>query len=333
MARTSLRTGEVDRAMEAIKDAFYANRLDVLARPERFGAAFEVLALDGITVGDLVCGADVRVRCGELGCYHVNIPVGAPLAWHQASHPVQITAPGTAALFQPDGKTSVDHWTGEGRVIAIKFERSLLERRVEELTGRAVRGPILLDPALDLTQGRGRTWASLVGTLVEDLHQPMRLVEHPLVAAPLRDAILNGLLLSAQHRYRDELDRPAGGLRPAPVKRAMDAMRERPEHPFTTAELAAQARVGVRWLQEAFARYVGMPPMTYLRSVRLERAHADLCAADPRTTTVGDIAHRWGFGHLGRFAEQYRAKYGRVPSQSLREGPDGVPMHADLRTT
>ncbi|WP_420036602.1 AraC family transcriptional regulator [Streptomyces sp. cg28] len=318
MARTSLRTEDVDRAMEAIKTAFYSNRLDVLSRPERFGASFDVLELGGITVGDLTCGADVRVRCGELGSYHVNIPVGAALSWHQASGPGQLTVPGTAAVFQPVGTTSVDQWTGEGRIVALKIERPLLERRVEELTGRPLRGPLVLEPGMDLTRGRGRAWARLIGTLVDDLDEDVHLLQHPLVAAPLRDAVVNGLLLSADHPWRDALERPAGGLRPAPVKRAMDAMRERPEHPFTTAELAREARVGVRWLQEAFARYVGMPPMAYLRSVRLERAHADLLAADPRSVSVSAVAHRWGFGHLGRFAEQYRAKYGQVPSSTLR---------------
>lgn len=317
--RTSFRTGDVDQAREAIKDAFYSNRLDVLARPERFGAAFEVLETDGITVGDLECGADVRVLCGELGAYHVNIPVGGPMSWRQAARPEHITPPGRAALFQPVGTTSVDRWAGDGRVLALKVERTLLERRVEELTGRVPRTPVTLGSELDLTQGRGRDWARIVGTLVDDLHSDHRLLEHPLVARPLRDAVLNGLLLAADHRYRDQLDCPAGQLRPAPVRRAMDAMRERPEHPFTTAELATEARVGVRWLQEAFARYAGMPPMTYLRTVRLERAHAQLAASDPRTTTVGEVAHRWGFGHLGRFAEQYRARYGQVPSRTLRE--------------
>ncbi|MEV5608707.1 AraC family transcriptional regulator [Streptomyces sp. NPDC052225] len=323
MVRTSFRTGDVDEAMEAIRDSFYANRLDVLARPERFGASFDVLELGGMTVGDLRCGADVMVRCGELGAYHVNIPLGDPLRWHQATRPEQLTAPGGAALFQPVGSTVVDRWQGDGRIIALKIDQGLLERRVEELTGIAPRTPVVLDPGLDLTQGRGREWARLVGSLVADLHGGAPLLHHPLVAAPLRDAVLNGLLLAAGHRFRDRLDRPAGDLRPAPVKRAMDAMRERPEHPFTTAELAAEARVGVRWLQEAFGRYVGMPPMAYLRTVRLERAHAELAQADPRTTTVADIAHRWGFGHLGRFAEQYRAKYGRVPSATLRATGSG----------
>ncbi|MFJ8822909.1 AraC family transcriptional regulator [Streptomyces sp. NPDC102467] len=320
--RTSFRTDDVEQAMEAIKAAFYTNQLDVLRAPERFGAAFEVLELGGITVGDLACGADVRVRCGELGTYHVNVPLGSPMTWHQGSSPEVITAPGRAALFQPVGSTAVDRWAGDGRIVALKVERDLLERRVEELTGRVPRTPVVLEPELDLMSGRGRAWSHLVEILVDDLYETTRLLEHRLVALPLRDAVLNGLLLAAGHPYRDQLDEPARGLRPTPVKRAMDAMRERPEHPFTTTELAAEARVGVRWLQEAFARYVGIPPMAYLRTIRLERVHAELIEADPLTSTVSEIAFRWGFGHLGRFAEQYRAKYGCVPSLTLRDpGP------------
>ncbi|WP_306316373.1 MULTISPECIES: AraC family transcriptional regulator [unclassified Streptomyces] len=318
MARTFLRTSDVDRAMEAIRDAFYANRLAVLERPERFDAEFDVLDCgDGLTVGNLSCGVDVAVRCEELGSYHVNVPFGAAIGWRQASRPTRATAPGRAAVLGPVGPVDANRWPGGARVVALKIERSLLERRVEELTGRPPRGPLALEPEMDLTTGRGHGWARLVDTLLGELHDDARLLQHPMVAAPLRDAVLNGLLLTAGHRYRDQLDVPAGKLRPAPVKRAMDAMRSHPEHPFTTTELAAEARVGVRWLQEAFGRYVGMPPMTYLRTLRLERAHAELLAADPDTTTVGHVAYRWGFGHLGRFAGQYRAKYGVVPSHTL----------------
>jgi transcriptional regulator GlxA family with amidase domain len=61
-----------------------------------------------------------------------------------------------------------------------------------------------------------------------------------------------------------------------------------------------------------------MPPMTYLRNLRLAQAHRALGAADFDATTVAQIAHDSGFVHLGRFAGAYRARYGISPSQTLR---------------
>ncbi|MFJ9009929.1 helix-turn-helix domain-containing protein [Streptomyces canus] len=40
--------------------------------------------------------------------------------------------------------------------------------------------------------------------------------------------------------------------------------------------------------------------------------------AAPGTTTVTEVAHVWGFVHLGRFARRYRERYGESPSQTLR---------------
>ncbi len=75
------------------------------------------------------------------------------------------------------------------------------------------------------------------------------LLTRPMVARPLQEALLTGFLLATGHRYRDELDRPHHTLRPAPVKRAVDAMHSMPQHPFTVGELAVLAGVSVRRLR------------------------------------------------------------------------------------
>lgn len=59
--------------------------------------------------------------------------------------------------------------------------------------------------------------------------------------------------------------------------------------------------------------------MAYLREIRLDRVHAELSTADPSTgVTVTDIAYRWGFLHLARFAQAYKQKFGELPSATLR---------------
>ncbi|WP_349814825.1 helix-turn-helix domain-containing protein [Curtobacterium sp. MCJR17_043] len=71
-------------------------------------------------------------------------------------------------------------------------------------------------------------------------------------------------------------------------------------------------------MQESFRRTLGVSPLTYLRQVRLDRVHDELLARDPRTASVGEVATRWGFAHLGRFSAAYAERFGEYPKQTLR---------------
>ncbi|MDV6247997.1 helix-turn-helix transcriptional regulator [Rhodococcus opacus] len=67
-------------------------------------------------------------------------------------------------------------------------------------------------------------------------------------------------------------------------------------------------------------RSLGITPMAYLRQVRLARAHEDLATTDPaQGRSVRDIAYKWGFNHVPRFAAAYRERYGVLPSETLRK--------------
>jgi transcriptional regulator GlxA family with amidase domain len=145
------------------------------------------------------------------------------------------------------------------------------------------------------------------------------MLANPLVAAQLHDAVVEGLLAAADHRDRDEMERPVRSWCLGPVHRATEAMHDRPEFPFTPASLARTTGVSERCLHEGFVRHVGWPPMTYLRRVRLERVRDDLRAAEQAETTVVEVAHRWGFDP-DRFAGAYERAYGQTPAQTLRAG-------------
>ena len=57
--------------------------------------------------------------------------------------------------------------------------------------------------------------------------------------------------------------------------------------------------------------------MAYLQELRIVAAHRDLLEADARQG-IADVALRWGFTHLGRFAADYRKRFGQLPSQTLK---------------
>ena len=82
-------------------------------------------------------------------------------------------------------------------------------------------------------------------------------------------------------------------------------------------ELCRELAVSERTLHYAFQEIRGLSPMAYFKASRLNAVRQELKAAAAGTTTVGEIAQRWGFWHNGEFAADYRRLFGELPSQTL----------------
>ena len=115
----------------------------------------------------------------------------------------------------------------------------------------------------------------------------------------------------------EEVAPHAAGAGAARVRQAVEFVHRFAADPITPTDVAAAVGVSARALQVGFRQVLDTSPAAFIREVRLTRAHEDLVAADPSRTTVGAVAARWGFPHLGRFAEQYRRRFGRNPSETL----------------
>ncbi|WP_279323232.1 helix-turn-helix domain-containing protein [Roseomonas fluvialis] len=93
-------------------------------------------------------------------------------------------------------------------------------------------------------------------------------------------------------------------------------------------DLARFCDVPERTLHRHFVAFVGHPPLAHFRGMRLAAAREALLAPRPDTSTT-DIATRFGFAHLGRFAAEYRRRFGEAPSATLARGRG---ITADART-
>ncbi|MCS5505065.1 helix-turn-helix domain-containing protein [Curtobacterium flaccumfaciens] len=102
------------------------------------------------------------------------------------------------------------------------------------------------------------------------------------------------------------------------VSRAVELLRHDPARPWTVGTLASAVSTSVRSLQEAFRRELDTTPTAYLRRLRLERAREDLITARSDSVTVSEVAARWGFLHVSRFASAYVERFGELPSATMR---------------
>ncbi|MBU3666868.1 MAG: helix-turn-helix transcriptional regulator [Chthoniobacterales bacterium] len=87
--------------------------------------------------------------------------------------------------------------------------------------------------------------------------------------------------------------------------------------PVTVGDLAARCGLGLRALQKNFLLHFDTAPLAYLRDLRLQKARRLLQQENTRHS-VTSAALEAGFAHLGRFAADYRRKFGESPCETRR---------------
>ncbi len=101
------------------------------------------------------------------------------------------------------------------------------------------------------------------------------------------------------------------------VRTAQRALEEQHAHQASLADLCAASGVSQTWLHKCFVDIYGTSPYRYLRSRRLSAARGSLLDKANRAASVKAVALTYGFANFGRFAADYRARFGENPSETL----------------
>ena len=177
---------------------------------------------------------------------------------------------------------------------------------------------LVFEGNFDMTTLTAEHLRNTMSYAAQALDGPLRDLSNPLQLQGLSDLLLTTMLCAVPHSCSDLVNgRPSGKIVPYYVKRARDYIHAHAAEPISLEVLVAYAGCSYRTLQLAFRDTYGISPMTYLRTVRLARAHEELRLGDG-TLTVRDIAMKWGFSHMGWFSKCYLEQFGVLPSQTLR---------------
>lgn len=319
MARTLLSehrriaTTDVEQARVEVAERFCPHVLEPTRRDGRLDMVHNAASIGAsVTLNYLRYGGEVRITPGTFNHFFlVQVPLAGTARVKVGDRIVHSTR-SRASIGSPT--EPVDMLWGDGcEQLLVYVERSA----VEELAGVGELEPVIFDPTMDLAAPAARSWLRLVHLALDDIEAGGALFRSPLAATHFEQTLISGLL-SLQLNSASDVT-PASRPCPPVVRAVVDLIEAEPERPWRIAELAQHAGVSARTLQDAFQRELGMSPLERLRRTRMERARHDLVLADPTTTSVTDVAARWGFFHLGRFAQTYRAMYQELPSQTLAE--------------
>jgi len=303
-------------AQEAVTRLYQPHHVQPLTASSPLELTLNAAQLDTLTAGYLRYSADVRILVPETTDFYVDIPLTGRVEVRCGSGEPVLAAPRRAAVLMP-GRPADLRWHAGCAQLCLMLDRAALENELAQFLGRPVNA-VEFDPVMDLTTPQAQSWLAVVDLLEHELDRTDGLIQHPLLAARLRNLVVTGLLFAQHHNYSDQMQAPHQPAAPRAVRTVVAQIQDEPAQPWTSTRLAQAAGVSARSLQEGFQRWYGMSPMAYLRAVRLERAHDELSATSPEQTTVSGVAARWGFAHASRFAAEYKRRYRCSPSETLR---------------
>jgi AraC-like DNA-binding protein len=101
------------------------------------------------------------------------------------------------------------------------------------------------------------------------------------------------------------------GLRDPGVGLAITALHREPQRAWTVQSLARAAGLSRSVLAERFSQFVGLPPMQYLASWRMQLAANELRGSND---SVATIANRVGYESEAAFSRAFSKSMGEPPS-------------------
>ncbi len=244
-------------------------------------------------------------------------------------------ARGYVALALPDAQCQGGWFSGyamDGQTLLCGRSMAMRTPRQLDLAGLTVPLPALrravalaggdparlerMPPVRQVTRNAGREFRAVLLSVLATAAIDAEVFSNRFVESAMRDALLLAaatVLVGEGNVGNEQL--PTTPARRRLVADAYQLIRSAPDQPWSILSLCERLGVSRRTLQYSFNEVTGLAPLDFVRAVRMNGVRQTLRAG--AAGSVGAAAANFGFQHLPRFAAQYRAFFGELPSATL----------------
>ncbi|GAA4282796.1 AraC family transcriptional regulator [Brevibacterium daeguense] len=311
-----VKTGDLDRAREAVADTYLPNLLTQVGRAPMSMTlnAFEDI---DVTVGYLTYSTLTVLQmppCEDF--YHVNLTTrGFTEARREDRQTTQSSGGASGVVLLPHLASRVK-WSDDAEQVILRFSRRRLEGHLAKLLGYQTGEPIRFELGLDLTTEAGHSLLATADNFAEDLDRLKNMPHLNIARRSWEDLVMTQLLFAARHNFRDELAAATGRHLGSELRLLLEYIEQHLRHDISIEDLAVVSGRSIRTVYTMFREQLDMTPREFIRQQRLHKVRDELQRPDGEAT-VSAAAYRWGFTHLGRFSGAYKKQFRETPSMTL----------------
>ncbi len=310
-----VRARSVVEASERVGRLFSPHRLELRGDAASLDVRHNRFQLCELSINVLNYGTEVLIDPGERGDFFlVQLPLQGLARLSTGRCEIELDSR-TLSVLQPQTRSRMT-WSGDCSMILVQVPRASVVQRAERWD---------LPAPLRMAHTRPRDDAAVGGwwQAVLDITHNIDRLGDTWLRQPAAAAAVEELLLSAFTTLLQEPQGDAAASRGADarcLRRARDFIVSHADRALTLEEIARHACVSPRTLEAVFRRNGHPAPLAYARLHRLQQVHERLRAAraEGQPVNVTQVALEHGFVHMGRFAAQYRSRFGVPPSHTLR---------------
>lgn len=314
MSTVLLDTTDLTEAVDGICAAYARVQLFRQPSTEVGRTRIRRTALGSLDVDEIELGCDLGFRSYPPDRIYVARMRSGTFVYEWMKHGQLIFGPDDVAACDGMEGGAFTGWAARTHCDVLSIDR----RALSEVATGLNDAPVRLTGIAPVSVEAKRHLVRVMDYVCQSVSDDLGVVRDPLISSTIQRYLAASML--AAFPSTAVLNTTAADRQdsmPQLLRRAIAFIDDNAHTDISLADIANAIFVTPRALQYMFRKHRDCTPTEYLRQVRLHHAHLALLAGNRDTTSVGDIARKWGFGHMGRFAAYYRQHYGQSPHVTL----------------
>ena len=216
-------------------------------------------------------------------------------------------------IISPNGTV---HWMAKsGNIYMLRIAKASVEQQLVKLVGHSLTKPLTFEQVF----AQQSELANFINHTIRFIAQQTcsnGVLKNKQTLDTLAELLVSSLLHNHGHNYHADMYANDEHKEPDYIQRVKHYIKQSWHEPISLDDIMAVAQVSKRNLYQGFQQHLGMPPMHYLKNVRLDQVHQQIKTG--KGASVTQVAVRCGFTHLGRFANEYKRRFGESPSVTMQ---------------
>lgn len=269
-----------------------------------------------VTIGSISYGTDVSININSLGAYSISLPLrGKQQLLSRGAHFKSNHNQGLIVSNIEQQELIIEK---DCRKLQVVIPESSVQSVLCQLLAKPLDQAVVFDVEMPLQQTQFlQIWWQNIHQCLMSRQQFAAFSGLGSISEDYENFLIKTLLFTQNNNYSAQLK----DLNRYKVPKSVDIVKEF-IHRFADKEIQASDLIMVSGaskstLYREFQLIMHMSPMDYLRNYRLEKVHQALQLQHAHLS-ISRLAMDWGFKHLGRFAQEYREKYGYLPSETIK---------------